>query len=124
MAIFSRFVLPALLLLLTIASGIGLSHHGKPYPGLFFNFHKLIALAALITAGVQFSRLLSDFSTAAVTVLLGAAAVCALALFISGAFLSLARPAPPFVLRVHQIALPLLLITSLASIFLWIDGSS
>jgi hypothetical protein len=78
----------------------------------------------LIIAGIQFFGLLGDFSTAAVIILLGSAAVCALALFISGAFLSRARPAPAFVLRVHQIALPLLLITSLASIFLWIDGSS
>ena len=42
----SRFALPGALLLITYVSGFWLSALGRPYQGLPFNVHKLIALGA------------------------------------------------------------------------------
>ncbi len=120
METFTRFVLPAVLLGLTLAFGFWLSRSGRPFNAGLFNLHKLIALATVITAGLQFARLLKVQAPAVSLILVIIAALCALALFASGALLSLAKPAPAFVLRIHQIAPFFLLISSAASILLWI----
>jgi hypothetical protein len=117
----SHFLIPGVIFLFTLVTGLWLSHTGRPFNGLLFNAHKLIALAAAITAGVQFARLLKLSTPAIAIVLLGAAAVCTLGMFVSGALLSLAKPAPVFVLRIHQVTPVLLLASVLASIWLWIS---
>lgn len=120
---FSRFITPGVIFLATVATGLWLSHTGRPLSSLLINAHKLIALAAAITAGVQFVRLFKIASPAVAVVLLVIAGVCAISLFASGAFLSMEKPAPAFVLRIHQVAPLLLLVSSAASLWLWMSPS-
>jgi hypothetical protein len=41
--ILSRFVIPGIVFILTLAFGFWLSRSGRPYNGLLFNIHQLIA---------------------------------------------------------------------------------
>ncbi len=53
----SKFTLPGILFALTLAFGFWLSHAGKPYNGLLFNVHKLIALGAVVLAVLRLASL-------------------------------------------------------------------
>lgn len=119
----SRFFVPGGLLLITLASGVWLSRAGRPLNGLLVTLHKLIALAAVVTAGIQFARLMKIASPALGMVFLGIAAISVLALFASGALLSQVKPAAKIMLRIHQIAPVLLVVSSIASVALFITDS-
>ncbi len=56
MTTITKFALPGIGFLLTLISGFGVSSAGKPYNGILFNIHKLIALAAVILTGVQVAK--------------------------------------------------------------------
>ena len=49
----SNFITPGIAFLLTLAFGLWLSLAGKPYNGLLFNTHKLIALGAVVVTSMQ-----------------------------------------------------------------------
>lgn len=119
---FSRFFLPGGLLLITLASGLWLSHIGRPINGLLLAAHKLIALAGLVLAGIQFARLIKVATPAFGIAFLAVAAISALALFASGALLSQAKPAAAFILRIHQIAPVLLVAGLIMSVVVFING--
>jgi hypothetical protein len=52
----SKFTLHGILFALTFAFGFGSSRAGKPYNGLLFNAHKLIALGAVDWQFYKFIR--------------------------------------------------------------------
>lgn len=107
----SKFTLPGVLFVLTLAFGFWLSNSGKPYNGLLFNVHKLIALAAVVVAIIQFTKTLkSANSLTLVIVLLVVAALCVVALFASGALMSAGKLDYAFMLTIHRIALAVLAI--------------
>lgn len=110
----SRFFLPGGLFLLTLASGLWVSHSGRPLSTVLITLHKLIALGGAVTLGIQFARLLKIAMPTLAVAMLAVAAVCVLALFATGAFLSQAKPAATFILRTHQAA-PLLLFVSVGA---------
>jgi hypothetical protein len=58
MELANQFMTPVILFLLTLVFGFWLSHAGKPYNGMLFNVHKLIALACVVFLGIQFSKML------------------------------------------------------------------
>jgi len=90
MNILARFVTPTAALLLTLAFGFWLSKVGKPYNGILFNVHKLVALGAVIVVAIQVYNLLRGMQTPGLIILLLVlAALCVIALFASGAFLSI-----------------------------------
>ncbi len=89
MAIVSRLLNPTLGFLLTLVFGLWLSRRGKPYNGLLFNVHKLIALAAVIFTVLAVYRALKGVDVAALMILLLVlAALGVIALFFSGALMS------------------------------------
>jgi hypothetical protein len=100
-----KFVVPGAAFLLTLLSGLGLSNAGKPYNGILFNVHKLIALGAVVATGVQVVKWLKivDFP-ALVVVLLVVAALCVVALFASGALMSLDKLDYALILLIHRVA--------------------
>jgi hypothetical protein len=114
----SRLVLTGSLLFLTLGSGVWLNHLGKPYPSLVFTIHKLISLATIITTAVTINYLhqlvtvrpVIEVSAIVVTGLLF------LCLLISGGLLSIGKTLPGLVLRIHQAA-PLLAVISTVSTF-------
>ena len=55
--ILSQIFLPILLLVLTLVSGFRLSHAGRPYNGIFFNSHKLLAFGAVVISVMRIYRM-------------------------------------------------------------------
>ena len=110
----STFGLPLLLLALTLVFGLWVSKAGKPYNGLLFNFHKLIALAAVIYFSLRFYPLVRIFGLSLlVPALLTAAGICVLGLFASGALMSAGKLDYERLLLSHRVA-PVLLVLALA----------
>jgi hypothetical protein len=86
----SKFTNPGLGFLLTLVFGFWLARVGKPYNGLLFNIHKLIALGAVILSAIQIYNLLK--ASPMQTMLIVSIVVTVLgvvALFASGAFMSI-----------------------------------
>jgi hypothetical protein len=101
----SKFTLPGILFALTLVFGFGLSHAGKPYNGLLFNVHKLIALGAVVLAVLRFASIPRPVDSFALLVgLLVIAALCALALFVSGALMSAGKLEYAVMLTIHRVA--------------------
>jgi hypothetical protein len=101
----SKFTLPSILFALTLAFGFGLSHAGKPYNGLLFNVHKLIALGAVVLAVARLASLPRPVDSLALIVgLLVIAAGCVLALFASGALMSAGKLDDALMLTIHRVA--------------------
>jgi hypothetical protein len=115
----SKFTIPGILLLLTLVFGFWLSFSGKPYNGILFNIHKLIALAAVIVTAIQ---VYGALRTAQVQFLLIAAIVltglCVVALFATGALMSIGGPGYDIQLAVHRVALVLTPIAAAGVVYL------
>jgi hypothetical protein len=116
----SKFILPGILLALTLVFGFWLSHVGKPYNGLLFNAHKLIALAGVVSAGIQFSKTLQapDWQ---LVVLLTVSVLCVMALFVSGALMSAGKLDYALMLTIHRVAL-VVLVVGLGFVMLFIKN--
>jgi len=117
MDILMKFLVPGLLFLLILAFGFWLMKTGRPYNGLLFNAHKLIALGAVVVAVIQFAKTFTLANSPALTIVfLIIAAIGIIALFVSGALLS-ADKLNFFVTRaIHNIALGIMVI-ALAVVF-------
>lgn len=108
----SRIVVVAVLFLLALAFGLWLSHAGKPYSSLLFNIHKLIALGAVIVTAITVYQARAAVTIGSVTLIaVAATGVLCVALFVSGALLSIGRPDAAAILIVHRVAPWLMMIT-------------
>ena len=105
MEMLSKFTIPGVLFLFTLVFGFWLSASGKPYHGLLFNVHKLIALGCVVLAIVQLSKIFkAGDATIWLTLLLAAGALSILALFVSGALMSAGKLDYASMLAIHRIA--------------------
>jgi hypothetical protein len=118
----AKFTLPGILFALTLVFGFWLSHAGKPYSGLLFNIHKLIALGCVVILGIQFSKTLHALDWQLV-VLLAVLALCVVALFASGALMSAEKLDYGLMLTVHRIA-SMVLTAGLGLILLLVKSSA
>ncbi|NOY09351.1 MAG: hypothetical protein GXP33_10985 [Spirochaetes bacterium] len=108
-----------LLFLFTIAAGIWLSNSGKPLNTLIFTTHKLIALSAVIFTAIVIYKMLKDVEIrTAILILIIAAGLSVLALFISGALLSLDKPVNNTILAIHRITSTLTVLITAVIIYL------
>ncbi len=109
-----KFIIPGIIFLLTVASGLWLSKFGKPLNSGIFTIHKLIALGGVIITAVQ---IFNDLKTIQIQFFLVAlivfTGVCVLALFATGALMSVGKVAYNLMLTIHKVA-PFLLVISLA----------
>ena len=95
MNIVAKFITPGVIFLLTLAFGYWLSRSGKPYNGLIFNIHKLIALAAVIVTAIQTINALKVIEAQPILiVLLIMIGLCVVALFVTGALMSANKDRP------------------------------
>jgi len=109
--------------LLMILSGIWLSRTGRPLNVFISTIHKLISLGAgvfLLVTIYQQSRLepLSVTEWIAVVV----TGLCFVAMVASGGRLSIDKPAPVAVLRVHQVVPALTVLSASAALYLLLGG--
>lgn len=108
----SKFLAPGILFLLTLFFGAWLSLSGKPYNGIRFNIHKLIALSAVVVTAIQLFQLLKGTQTQIpLIVLIIVVGVCVVALFFTGAMLSAGKLDYNAMLTIHRIAI---ILTTLA----------
>lgn len=119
MDITSKFITPGIVFLLTLVFGLWLSLSGKPYNGILFNIHKLIALGTVIFTTVQIYDSLKNMETPTLfVVLIMVAGLCVAALFASGAFMSIRNLNYQVMLAIHRIALVLGFIAMTVTIYL------
>jgi hypothetical protein len=120
----TKFSTPGILFLLTLASGIWVSNSGKPYNTIIFNIHKLIALGAVVVFAIQFFNTLKSTGIQSLLVaLIVLAVLCVIALFATGAMMSIGKPDYTTFLRIHQIA-PVALVIALAAIIYLVIGKN
>jgi hypothetical protein len=120
----SQFLLPGTSFLLTLASGVWLSHLGKPYNAAVFNVHKLIALGAVVATALQTYRAVQGASRPALAIaLILLAGLCVVALFVTGALMSLGKPAHDRLLTLHRVA-PLVGVSAMAAVIFMISSGS
>jgi hypothetical protein len=101
----SKFILPIIFFLLTIAAGFWVSKTGKPYNTALFTLHKLLALSAVVLAVIAIAGLLKTTPTQTlIIVLIGLAVLSAITLFATGALLSIQKSAGSTWLLIHRIA--------------------
>jgi hypothetical protein len=116
----SKFITPGIIFGLTLASGVWLSSSGKPLNTLVFTIHKLIALGAVVLAAVQVAAILKSIPVQALPMaLVILTGVCVVALFATGAFMSIGKAAYDLMLTIHRVALVLAPIAMAAAIFLF-----
>jgi hypothetical protein len=111
-----KYVLTGVLFLLTLASGVWLTQSGKPLNVAIFTIHKLIALATVIVIAVTIYQLQPAVDLRLIGIIVTGGLL--LALFISGAVLSIGRPALEVALILHKV-IPLLAAASTAGT-LWL----
>jgi hypothetical protein len=122
----TRIMICGLLFLLTLASGVWVSHAGKPINVMIFTIHKLIALTTVIVVATTVYnvhrampvREVIELATIAVTALLF------IVLFITGALLSRNSPMPAAVLKIHQVAPVLALVSSTITTYLLVSNTA
>lgn len=121
----AQFMVPGIIFLLTLASGVWLSRSGKPYHTIIFNSHKLIALATVIFTTVQIARQLRTTEIQVTVILLVVLiGLCVLALFVTGALMSLEKPMHHLYLTIHRVS-PIFGVISLAmTIYILAGGES
>jgi uncharacterized protein YneF (UPF0154 family) len=112
----------ALVLVVVFALGFWLSRAGRPFNGLLLNLHKLIALGVAIYLAVAAYRMhqaasLSGTELAAVVV----TGVLFLASGVIGGLVSLEKPPPTILLRLH-LMLPILTAVSTAATLYLLRG--
>lgn len=105
---FSKLIGAGVFFLLIFVTGFWLSRTGRPYSAVWFNIHKLIALAALVFLLIMY---IQAHKGSSITQLEWGVAILTLACFaatiISGGLLNLEKPLPAFLLVMHRV-LPLL----------------
>ena len=100
--------------LVIFASGYWLTRSGKPYNGLLFNVHKLVALAAVVLFVVMLVQVGRAAALGAVEVVSGVVTgLLFVGLFVTGALVSIEKPMPAVVATVHHV-LPYLALASTA----------
>ena len=114
MEVLSKFSISGIAFLLTIIFGFWLSKLGKPYNAALFNVHKLLALGAVIAAGIRVAGLLKsiDLQTAFILLLL-VVLLCVISLFASGALMSMNKLDYGLMRTIHRVA-PVVLILAVA----------
>jgi len=115
----AKFVIPGVLFILTLVFGSRLSRSGKPYDGLIFNIHKLIALAAVVVTAIQTFNAPKIGVTQPILIgLLIVLGLCAVALFVTGALMSANKATGRAALTIHKIAPLLAILAAIGTLYL------
>lgn len=113
------FLVPGLIFLVTLATGVWLSLSGKPLNTAIFTIHKLVALGAVIITIIQMVNLLKNTPLQGSVILwIIVAGLCVLALFATGALMSLGKPVNIVFLTIHRAAPLVEVIAMVVTIYL------
>ena len=121
MGVLSDFLIPGIIFMLTLAFGFWLSIKGKPYNGALFNVHKLLALGAVIAAGIQVAQMLRSVGMQTLVVILWiVVGLSVVALFTSGAVMSMEKLDYSVMRATHRIAPVVLILAAVWAVFLMV----
>lgn len=119
MDVLSNFLTLGIVFLLTLAFGFWLSRIGKPYNGILFNIHKLLALAVVIVAVFEIRKTLQSEGTIPFyNVLIALTGVSIITLFATGALMSIGKLNYAVSLTIHKITPILAAMTLIAVVYL------
>ncbi len=123
MDILSNFLTIGIIFLLTLVFGFWLSRIGKPYNGILFNIHKLLALAAVIVAVFEIRKMIQSegtipFYNVLIALTIALTGVSIIALFATGALMSIGKLNYAVSLTIHKAAPILATMTLIAAIYL------
>jgi hypothetical protein len=114
----SKTTVSAILFLVVFASGYWMSRAGRPYNGLLFNAHKLIALGALIYLGVLANQVRQAAGFAPLQVAVVAIAAAAfIATIAAGGLVSIEKPLPA-AQNLHKLLPYLALLSSAGALYI------
>jgi hypothetical protein len=110
--------------LFTFVFGYWVSNLGKPYNGILFNIHKLIALAVVVLFFINLFRM-NRVAKLGPTGTIGGVVtgLFFVALFATGALLSIDKPMPTIVLRLHEVAPYLSVLSTAVTLYLLLSHS-
>jgi hypothetical protein len=125
-ATITKQIIAGLLFLFTLISGVWLSHSATPLNVAIITIHKLIALATVIAFAANVYPLYraAEFRTFFELIIIAVTGLLFLALFISGALLSLGKPLQGAVLGLHQVTPLLALACSAMTIYMLVSSKS
>ena len=108
----TKLIAAGVLSVLTLLSGVWLSHSGKPYSTAIFTIHKLIAVATVVVIGMNIVNLYKslDIRSFVMLLMIAISALFFLSLIVTGGLLSL-DVLPQVALRIHQVT-PLLAVAA------------
>ena len=119
MDVLSNFLTLGIVFLLTLAFGFWLSRIGKPYNGILYNIHKLLALAVVIVAVFEIRKTLQSEGTIPFyNVLIALTGVSIITLFATGALMSIGKLNYAVSLTIHKITPILAAMTLIAVVYL------
>lgn len=114
----SKYIVPGILFLFTFTFGFWLSRLGKPYNGLVFNLHKLVALAAVVFIVIQTYNQIKGVGIQPVFLVLAAVCIlCIIALFATGALMSIGNLPYTPLLTIHKVALVVLPLAAMGMVY-------
>ncbi len=120
-----RFVTAGTLVLLTIVSGYWLSRSGRPLNDVIFAIHKLIALGAVIALAVAVNHFRAAINFGALEwSVIAATGAFFLALFVTGALLSIFKTPAGAVLAIHRVVPYLAACSAAATAYLVLGGNA
>jgi len=120
-----RVVGAVLFCLFIFLSGFWLSRSGKPYKEIIFNVHKLIALAAVVLFVITMYRTNQVAALSTVELIAGIiTGLFFLGLFVTGALLSIDKPMPVIVLKLHHIIPYLAVLSTAIALYLLLSRKS
>ena len=123
MTIISRITGTGLLLLFTIITGFWLSYSGRPLNNGIFTIHKLIAVGAVIFMVITMKSMLKTADNRGVlSILVTVAGLSTLALFVSGALLSIKSQASNVWLIVHRVSPAFVVIITVVTLYLLVSA--
>jgi len=119
----SKFLIPIILFVLTVAAGFWVTKTGKPYNTGIFTLHKLLALAAVVLATIAIVKLLKIAPAQPMIIALFVlAAMSIIALFATGALMSIQKNVGSALLLVHRVAPFVLAGSSVSAILLLVKA--
>lgn len=116
-----RFLITGLFFLMILLSGYWLSRTGKPYNGLIFNIHKLIAVAAIVLLAIALRRMHQVETLSTIELLTAVmAGLFFLGTIATGGLLSIPseKTLPEIVHKLHQVTPYLTLFSTAATMYL------
>ena len=119
----AKLLIPGIVFLLTLASGLWLSRSGKPLKTGIFTVHKLIALAAVVVTALQTYNALTILDVEPIMIaLIVVIGLCVVALFATGALMSAEKTGYRSLLMIHKIAPLLAVVAGILVIYLLTSG--